>query len=301
MAVVLVALVVVPFVVAVVDLLRCRVGVSQAAHGRLGGADVRARARARSRLPPSHTPDHGGQRCCGSTPSRWCSWSPRPSSTRATAIFAGGYLHLADSAAGRRYGRRFYAGLNLFCWSMVAAPLRQRPRAVVGGDRGHDGHLGAARRHRRHRRCDRSGVEVRPARIARPRHRAAGDDHHVLRRDRRSSARPTTSPTASCWPGRRASRQTSSGWPTCWRCSASGPRWASSRCTPGCPTPTPKRRRRSRPCSRERCWRPASTPSCASSRSPCARSARPSRATCCSSSAWRRCCSPRCTCSASAT
>jgi hydrogenase-4 component F len=41
----------------------------------------------------------------------------------ATAIFAGGYLHLANSAAGRRYGRRFYAGLNLFCWSMVAAPL----------------------------------------------------------------------------------------------------------------------------------------------------------------------------------
>jgi hydrogenase-4 component F len=41
----------------------------------------------------------------------------------ATAVFAGGYLHLADSEAGTRYGRRFYAGLNLFCWSMVAAPL----------------------------------------------------------------------------------------------------------------------------------------------------------------------------------
>ncbi len=41
----------------------------------------------------------------------------------ATAIFAGGYLDLADGAAGARYGRRFYAGLNLFCWSMVAAPL----------------------------------------------------------------------------------------------------------------------------------------------------------------------------------
>ena len=41
----------------------------------------------------------------------------------ATAVFAGGYLHLADSASGARYGRRFYAGLNLFCWSMVAAPL----------------------------------------------------------------------------------------------------------------------------------------------------------------------------------
>lgn len=41
----------------------------------------------------------------------------------ATSIFAPGYLHLADSAAGVRYGKRFYAGLNLFCWSMVAAPL----------------------------------------------------------------------------------------------------------------------------------------------------------------------------------
>jgi hydrogenase-4 component F len=41
----------------------------------------------------------------------------------ATAVFSGGYLHLADSPAGIRYGRRFYAGLNLFCWSMVAAPL----------------------------------------------------------------------------------------------------------------------------------------------------------------------------------
>ena len=40
-----------------------------------------------------------------------------------TAVFAGGYLHLTDSAAGRRYGRRFYAGLNLFCWAMLAAPL----------------------------------------------------------------------------------------------------------------------------------------------------------------------------------
>lgn len=41
----------------------------------------------------------------------------------ATAVFAGGYLHLSQNAAGTRYGRRFYAGLNLFCWSMVAAPL----------------------------------------------------------------------------------------------------------------------------------------------------------------------------------
>lgn len=40
-----------------------------------------------------------------------------------TAIFAGGYLHLAQGPAGRLYSRRFYAGLNLFCWSLVAAPL----------------------------------------------------------------------------------------------------------------------------------------------------------------------------------
>jgi hydrogenase-4 component F len=40
-----------------------------------------------------------------------------------TAIFAGGYLDLAKGPAGTRYGRRFYAGLNLFCWSMAAVPL----------------------------------------------------------------------------------------------------------------------------------------------------------------------------------
>jgi hydrogenase-4 component F len=41
----------------------------------------------------------------------------------ATAIFAGGYLHLEHGPTGNRYGRRFYAGLNVFCWSMAAAPL----------------------------------------------------------------------------------------------------------------------------------------------------------------------------------
>jgi hydrogenase-4 component F len=41
----------------------------------------------------------------------------------ATAIFAGGYLQLSGGAAGSRYGRRFYAGLNLFCWSMAVALL----------------------------------------------------------------------------------------------------------------------------------------------------------------------------------
>lgn len=40
-----------------------------------------------------------------------------------TAIFAAGYLHLERGPTGTRYGRRFYAGLNLFCWAMAAAPL----------------------------------------------------------------------------------------------------------------------------------------------------------------------------------
>ena len=40
-----------------------------------------------------------------------------------TAVFASGYLSLSNNDAGKRYGRRFYAGLNLFCWSMTAAPL----------------------------------------------------------------------------------------------------------------------------------------------------------------------------------
>jgi hydrogenase-4 component F len=41
----------------------------------------------------------------------------------ATAVFACGYLDLSKGPAGDRYGRRFYAGINLFCWSMAAAPL----------------------------------------------------------------------------------------------------------------------------------------------------------------------------------
>jgi hydrogenase-4 component F len=41
----------------------------------------------------------------------------------ATAVFSAGYLHLGRDAAGTRYGRRFYAGLNIFCWAMLAAPL----------------------------------------------------------------------------------------------------------------------------------------------------------------------------------
>jgi hydrogenase-4 component F len=40
-----------------------------------------------------------------------------------TAIFAAGYVKLPEGAAGRRYSRRFFAGLNAFCWAMAVAPL----------------------------------------------------------------------------------------------------------------------------------------------------------------------------------
>jgi hydrogenase-4 component F len=40
-----------------------------------------------------------------------------------TSIFVRGYLPLDSSTAGRVYGRRFYVGLNLFCWSLVIVPL----------------------------------------------------------------------------------------------------------------------------------------------------------------------------------
>lgn len=40
-----------------------------------------------------------------------------------SAVFAIGYVQEDGSAARRRYSRRFFAGLNLFAWAMVAAPI----------------------------------------------------------------------------------------------------------------------------------------------------------------------------------
>lgn len=41
----------------------------------------------------------------------------------ATSIFVVGYLDLTSGPSGRRYGRRFYALFHLFCWSLVVVPL----------------------------------------------------------------------------------------------------------------------------------------------------------------------------------
>ena len=41
-----------------------------------------------------------------------------------TAVFAVGYLHpVGDPSAQLRYSRRFFAGLNVFCWAMAMAPV----------------------------------------------------------------------------------------------------------------------------------------------------------------------------------
>ncbi|MDA8356432.1 MAG: proton-conducting transporter membrane subunit [Actinomycetota bacterium] len=40
-----------------------------------------------------------------------------------TALYAVGYLHAAGSAVGTRYTRRFFAGINVFCWAMMVATL----------------------------------------------------------------------------------------------------------------------------------------------------------------------------------
>lgn len=40
-----------------------------------------------------------------------------------TAVFAIGYIHVEPNREGARYCRRFYAGMNVFAWAMLAAPL----------------------------------------------------------------------------------------------------------------------------------------------------------------------------------
>ena len=75
--------------------------------------------------------------------------------------------------------------------------------------------------------------------------RRHGVDHAGRARRRSSTRRCSTSPSCSC-------------------CSATAPRWGLRRCTPGCPTPTPKARPRSPRCSRASCSTSRSMRCCAS-------------------------------------
>ena len=126
---------------------------------------------------------------------------------------------------------------------------RQQYRPDVGGDRARDADHRADGRHLPHPRGAGSGVEILHPRQrrhraravrhhprlhggasgGRRRHRRHGVDHPGRARRASSIPRCSTSPSSSC-------------------CSATAPRSASRRCTPGCPTPMPRARRRSRRC-----------------------------------------------------
>ena len=79
---------------------------------------------------------------------------------------------------------------------------------------------------------------------------------------RRGSRRPWSGPFWSSAPAVSIRRCSTSPLSSC--CSATAPRSGSRRCMPGCPTRTPKARRRSRPCCRGCCSMSRSMRCCAS-------------------------------------
>ena len=185
-------------------------------------------------------------------------------------VFSIGYLGVERDAAraSPRFAQALLRAAEPVRLDDAAGAARRRLRDAVGRGRADDDHLRAAGRDRPHRRRARGVVEVRADRLQRPRDRAAVDHRAV--RDRHPRARQRLHPAVHALPRARArrSRRTRCGSRSCCRSSGSAPRSGSCRCTPGCPTRTARRRRRSRRCCPGRCWRPRSTRSCGSSRSP---------------------------------
>ncbi len=152
-----------------------------------------------------------------------------------------------------RFARRYFALLNLFGWSMLLVPLAGDfgtlwvavelttivSALMVAIDRT-DAALEASWKYVL---IASSGLGIALLAIivlyATGTH--ALGDAYVPRFDQPARRTPAASPTTRC------------GSRSCSRSSASAPRSASSPCTPGCPTPTARRRRRSRRCSRARC------------------------------------------------
>ena len=142
---------------------------------------------------------------------------------------------------------------------------RQQYRRDVGGDRARDAHHRADGRHLPHPRGAGSGVEIFHPRQRR--HRARAVRHHPGLHGGASGGRrgPRRHGVDRAGRARRAaSIRRCSTSPSCSCCSATAPRSASRRCTPGCPTPMPKARRRSRRCCRACCSMSRSTRCCAS-------------------------------------
>ena len=142
---------------------------------------------------------------------------------------------------------------------------RQQRRPALGRRRGRDAHHRDDGRHLPHAGGGRGRLEILHPRLGRHRARvlrhhpglsrgpggagrgAAGDGlgHHAVQPRRTSIPSSCRSPSSSCW-------------------SATAPRSASRRSTPGCPTPMPKARRRSRRCCRACCSTSRSMRCCAS-------------------------------------
>ena len=91
-------------------------------HDLLGNCGVRARAHAHPKRFVAHVSDCRSQRLRADALSI-VFLVPTTFLYTTTPIFTGGYLHLPEGDAGRRYASRFYTGLNIFCWSMAVAPL----------------------------------------------------------------------------------------------------------------------------------------------------------------------------------
>ena len=185
----------------------------------------------------------------------------------AIAVYSVGYLRRRPRQSAARPGTaRFWIGLNLFAWAMLVAPMMSNlallwvaievttvVSALLVAIEDSDGAGGG-------------GVEVRAARLGRAGPGTAGDDLHLLRR--RAGPRPVLRPRVHPVAGGRAAAAAHRGPArrSSWPCSATAPRWAWCRCTPGCRTRTRRRRRRCRRCCPGRCWRSASTRSCAITR-----------------------------------
>ena len=182
----------------------------------------------------------------------------------ATAIYSIGY-HAEEQRAVRsrhrraqrlfaRHSRWFYLGMNAFAWSMICAPLVERAGTAV--DRVEittvvsallvalDNTEGATEAAWKYVLIASSGLGI--ALLATIFMYYAGTE--VLGQSYDLAFDPLIAgahqlPTPRC------------GWRSCLRWSDSAPRSVCSRCTPGCPTRTPRPPPRSRRCCRGRCWR----------------------------------------------
>ena len=156
----------------------------------------------------------------------------------AVSVYSIGYVR--HHGRGDHYARRFYAGLNLFAWAMLAAPLMSSLAllwiaveittiisALLVAIEDTDGAAEAAWKYVL---IASAGLGL--GLLATVFAYYAGSQ--VLGEHYNLAIEPLIAVGARC-------RTPRSGSPSCWRCSATEPRSACSRCTPGCRTRIPRR------------------------------------------------------------